>query len=356
MSFVTETRQNIRSAGRRDYVGGSRSDLPLPRVGYLRAIHIHITGNMQVTPGTGTATLSEKAPWNLINRLRYQIGSATEVVNTSGWGAYLVELHKRLSYRPETGSRANLPATAFAGQVYAASATAGANAWEFGLTIPIVPNERDEVGLILLQAEGTVTQLLMEWQNAGGPTAEFPIVTTGNATAAFTGYADVYLETFTVPASVNDQPLLNRIHQITERTDNIFSTGTISVKLLNENVYLRLIHSVEINGALNTDAVVSRKFRYNVTDTPYELGRKMDLQLARGSWAKDFPKGVYHWDFFDQGYPNFGSDRDLVQAAGLAEVESMFEIDPTTTLGSGNNVIRTVQQQLVNVNVPLTAV
>jgi hypothetical protein len=55
---------------------------------------------------------------------------------------------------------------------------------------------------------------------------------------------------------------------------------------------------------------------------------------------------------FDQGYPNFGGERDLIQASGLAEFESVLQIGSGVTLGSNNNLVRTIQQQLVKVAPP----
>lgn len=351
MGFVGSTRQNIRNAGRLDYVSGGQSILPLPRVGYLRAIHVHISGNMQVTLNAGTATLGEQAPWSLLRRVRYTIGTGTELVNVSGFGMYLVDLHSRLGYKPENGE-ISAPYTA---QIYAAAAAAGANAWEFGFTVPITPNERDLAGLILLQSEGTVTQLTLEWQSGGGLTHDFPVVLTSTATAVFTGNARISLETFTVPGEVGNQPPLDRIHQIFERADPIFAVGEQSVRLLEQNTYLRLIHVIQINARLNTTDVERLAFRYNITDVPYDIDRALYLQLKRRQWTKDFPIGVYSWEFYDQGYPNFGGERDLVSASGLAELESLIYVAAGATLGGGNNVIRTIQQQLVDVDIPTVA-
>jgi len=307
---------------------------------------------MTVTPGTGTATLSEKAPWNLFSRIRYEIGSGTTLFSTSGWGAYLVDLRSRLGYVPSSDGGMSSP---FATEVYSAAANAGANAWNFGLTIPITPNERDILGLILLQGEGTVTQFNLEWKQAGGATAEFPVVLTGNATATFTGTARVVIETFTVPLALENQPPLDRVFQTLETVSPIFAVGENAVKMMEENTYLRLIHSVEINGALNTAAVETLRLRYNITDVPYELSLDDYLYLERRRYTRDMPKGVFVWEFFDQGYPNFGGDRDLLAAGGLAELESIINIAAGTSLGASNNVIRTVQQQIVRVATPPAA-
>jgi hypothetical protein len=349
MPFLEQTRQNFRQAGALTYASAQPTQLAIPRVGYLSKIVIHVTGVMTLVTGTGTHVLSEKGPWALLRRVRFQVGSGTELYNTSGYGNYLVNRMLKMQFRNEDGE----VGAAYASQIYQAGVAAGANNWDFYLIIPVVPNDRDLVGLILLQAEGVVTNLLLEWQVAGGATSDFPVVLTGNATAAFAGRADIYLETFTVPALVEDQAPLDRVHQIIERIDPITAIGDVTLKMLEENTYLRIMHSVEVNGALNTTAVESLRFRYNVTDVPYEYDRQTKLFMQRYDYTKDFPVGFFYWDFFNQGYPNYGGDRDLVQASGLAELESIIKIASGTTLGSNNNIVRTITQQLVQVSTPV---
>jgi hypothetical protein len=350
--FLEQTRQNIRRIGTLTYASASPAQLPLPRVGYLSKLLIHVTGTMTVTPGTGSAALSEKGPFALLRRVRYQIGSGTELFNVSGFGTYLVNLFQKYQWEPDDGQIADTTAATL---LYRAGVASGANLWDFFIEIPVVPNDRDLTGLILLQAEGTVTNLLLEWQVAGGATADFPVVLTGNATASFVGEARCYLETFTVPAETDSQAPLDQVHQIIERIDPITSTGEMAIRLLEENTYLRIIHSIEVNGALSTVAVDSMKFRYNLTDVPYDVAQQMKLYLQRRSYGKDFPKGTYFWDFFDQGYPNYGGDRDLVMASGLAQLESMITIASGTVLGSNNNLVRTITQQLIAVDVPVAS-
>jgi len=343
MAFQDATRQNIRSIGGMDYSAGGQTSLTLPKVGYLTRLHLHVTGTMTVTPGTGSATLAEKAPWNILRRVRFEANSGISIFNTSGWGAYLQDVCSKYQKEHEDGQ----VTSAFGAQVYAAAAASGANAWEFGFAIPIVPNERDIAGIMLLQSEGLLAQLVIEWQTAGGATQDFPVVLTGNATAAFTGRMTVYLESFTVPAMAADQPPIDTMYQTLETVRPIGGTGAVEFELLNANTYVRIIHSVEIADVLNTDAVDSLQFRYNVTETPYDIERKMKLQLQRHQYGRDLPKGVFTWEFFDQGYVNYGGGRDLVDATALAELDSIVNIASGTSLGSGTSRIRTVTQQFV---------
>lgn len=349
MAFLNETRQNFRLAGAINYAASQQAQLALPRVGYLSKLVIHVTGNMQITPGTGSAALSSKGPWSLLRRIRYAIGSGTEIFNTSGWGAYNVNRMLKLQFQNNNGETS----PGYEAQIYRAGVASGANAWDFFIIIPLVPNDRDLFGLILLQAEGVITNLYLDWNSGGGAVTDFPVILTGDATAVFTGRADVWMETFTVPALVQDQAPLDRVHQVVERVDPISGTGDTTIKLLEENVYLRVLHSIELNGALNTVDVESLRFRYNLTDVPYDYDRQTKLFMQRYEQTKDMPLGTYYWDFFNQGYPNYGGDRDMINASGLAELESIIRIGSGATLGSNNNLVRTITQQLVQVSSPV---
>lgn len=346
MTFNQATRQNIRRVGAADYSAGSTTSVTLPRVGYLARIHLHVTGTLTVTPGTGSATLSEKGIASLLRRVRFQANNGNDIFNVSGYGAHLVDSFSRLDYEPYNGKTS----PGYQTEIYDVSVDSGANEVEFGITIPVTPNERDVAGLMLLQSEGLVTQVVFEWQYAGGATNDYPVVLTGDATASFTGEAEVYLETFTVPNLVEDQPPVDTMYQTIETVQPISSIGENSVALLRANTYQRIIHIVELNGSLNTTDVEKRAFRYNRTEIPYELGRKMDLQLTRRRWGRDFPTGTFVWEFYSQGYPNFGGGRDLVDANALAELESLIYIASDATLGSGNNNIRTITQQFVRLD------
>lgn len=351
VGFLAATRQNIRKLSQESYVSGGIAQRQLTKTGLLSKIMLHVNGVMTITPGTGTAALSEQGPWALFRRIRFQMGNGTELYNTSGFMAYVVNLFARIGYEPDDGQIS----ASFAADVYAAGASTGANTWDFTLSIPIVPNDRDLAGLILLQADAAAANLIIDWQVAGGATNDFPIILTGNATAAFVGTCDVYLETFTVPAEGQNMPPLDQLFQTIERQDPIFATGENTVKLLPENTYLRIIHAVFVNGVLSSTALDEMLLRYNVANVPYQIDRKMKLFYQRYEWTKDFPKGIYYWDFFNQGYPNYGGERDLVEAAGLSEFESLIRIASGTSLGSNNNKIVTVAQQLVDIAVPAAA-
>lgn len=351
MPFEAATRQNLRPINQMDFVAGGRVAQSLPRVGYLARIYLHFSGVNTVTLNAATAALSPKGPWNLWSRLRVQANQGTDIYNVSGHGSYLLDLLSMYRRDPQASPDR---AAAYAGSyLYSAGVAAGANNWEFGLCIPIVPNERDMAGILLLQSEMLTTQLVIEYSQMFGLTFDFPVTVTGGATAVMTA-ATTYpeIEIFTVPANAADQPPLTTLHQTIELIQPIASTGDQVVNLLRANTYMKLIHVVEANGALDTADVGRLQFKYNNSETPYDLTLRHQLQLQRRRYGADLPAGTFVWDFFHQGLPNFGGGRDFVDGSSVAELQSIVTLNAGTTLGGGNNNLRTITEQLVNLGAP----
>ena len=351
MSFETATRQNLRPINQMDYIAGGIQVQSLPRVGYLARIHLHFSGTNTVTVGTGTAALSAKGPWNIWNRIRLQANQGTDIWNVTGYGSFLMDLLSFWRRQPDLSpDRSESYASTY---VYSAGVANGANTWEFGLTIPIVPNERDMAGIVLLQSEMLTAQLRLEYNQLYGATFDFPVVTTGNATAALTN-ATTYpeIEIFTVPADPADQPPLTTLHQTLELQQSVASTGDNVVNLLRANTYMKIIHYLALNGALDTADITRGQFRYNNSEVPYDLTIRHQLQQQRRRYGTDLPVGTWVWDFFNQGLTNFGGGRDFVDGSSVAELQSILTIASGATLGSGNNWINTITEQLVNIGAP----
>jgi hypothetical protein len=349
--FETATRQNLRPINQMDYVSAGRVAQSLPRVGYLARLYLHFSGTATVALGGGTATLSTKGPWNTWSRIRVLANQGTDIFNVSGYGAYLLELISM--YRRDPQRSPDLAAAYAGAYLFGAAVASGANVWEFGLGIPIVPNERDMAGILLLQSEMLTTQLVLEYATAYGLVSQdFPVVTTGAATVTLVGTSYPELEIFTVPAAPGDQPPLTTLHQTLELVQPIAATGDQVVNLLRANTYMKLIHVVELNGALDTVDVGRLQFRYNNSETPYDLSLRHQLQLQRRRYGTDLPVGSFVWDFFNQGLTNFGGGRDFVDGSSVAELQSIVSINTGATLGSGNNQLRTISEQLVNLGAP----
>lgn len=345
--FGKNTRQNFRPTNTFDYASGGRSSLALPRVGYLARLHVHFSGTCTVTLGGGTAALDATGPYNAISRVRVQANSGQDIYSVSGYGTYLVNSLMDASYDPNYSIYSNAPSTAT--RVYAAATSSGANAWEFGFVVPIALNDQSEIGLILLQNEMAVTTLAMEYNSTIYSTTanQGPVLVTGAATATLTGTFTPTIEYFSVPADPSARPDISWLHQYLEFTQPVTAVGDNNVNLLRDNLYLQVIHYNKLNNALNSADFDRVRLVINQSDTPYDFTNKALLQLQRYRYNRDLPTGTLVHDFFTQGRPNYGDERDIINGRATSELTSILTVNSGATLGSNASTINTITRQLV---------
>lgn len=339
MSFVDATRQNLRPLDSvMTYSSGGRSVARLPRTGLLSRVYLHVTGTMSVTPGTGSATLNEKGPYNLIESFSLKANQGMDIIRLGGFDAHILDITR--------AGKPYAPSTVDAAGVYQAGVSSGDNAWDFTVCVNVTPNERDLIGLILLQTDQMSAEIDINWAQEKNV-----VDLTGDATASFDGKATALLETFTVPANPADRPDLTVVYQQLKRTDAIDHIGENRIDMLRANLYASVTHVIETNGALAApDDVESFRLRYNNDNTPYYIPTDHQLMLQRRRYGHDLPDGVYVHDLFYQGVPGFGGQRDLINAGAVAEFASLINIAPSATLGSGNNRVHTITQQFVTLS------
>lgn len=340
MAFIDATRQNMRPLdGVLNYSAGGRSTERLPRTGLLARMYIHVQGTMSIEEGTGSVALHERAPWNIIDSLSFKANQGMDIFRMSGFDAHILDITR--------AGKAYDPSVA-ADKVFSAGVQDGDNDWDFTICVNVTPNERDLLGLILLQTDQMSAELEINWSQAGSVNGNTPVRLVGDATASFAGKASVLLETFIVPADPANRPDLTVVYQQLKRTDAIDHVGEIRLDMLRANLYSSITHIVTINGALaDPSDINSFKLRYNNDNTPYSIPTADQLMLQRRRYGRDLPKGVYVHDLFYQGVPGFGGQRDLINAGAVAEFASLIDVNSNATLGSGNNRIETITQQFV---------
>lgn len=344
MSFIQATRQNIRKLTTMKFESGQRKSYDLPRTGLLANLYVRVKGTLTVTPGTGAATLKANQygkPFGLLERISLRANSGTELVNVSGQGLATRNLITAISSLDVPA--ANLQDAVAGNPVYQFGTASGANAVEFTLKVPIAINDRDPVGLILLQGGQILLTLSLDWAN---PSSLFTL--TNDAAVTFDGDAHVTMEYFSVPASEQDYPDLSIAHTMLEDTIAIDGTGETQYTIPRGNIYQRIIHRVLLNDLpAGFDDVEQLIMQYNQSERPYQIDGHDFLTIQRERYMRDLPKGVYVWDFQYQGNPGLGGNRDLVNSKAITDFLSIVKIANAATLGSNNNKIVTVREQLV---------
>lgn len=344
MSFETATRQNIRKIAQLPFQSAQRVSKDLPRTGLLASLLIRVKGTLTVTNGTGTSALKLNQygrPFGLLDRVTVKTNNSTSIVDVSGHGLALRNMIDDNAFFDVPA--ANMIAPESSNPSYQFGTAAGANAVEFTLRVPIMVNDRDAVGLLLLQNGETLVSVNLDWANEANL-----FTLTGNAAVAFTGNAIITMEYFDVPVNKADYPNLAIIHTLLEDTIAINGTGSTEYQVPRGNIYQRLFHRVLLNDApaAATD-IDNLKLKYNQALNPYAIDAEDVLAMQRLRYKRDLFKGTYVWDFAYQGQPGFGGHRDLVNSAGITDFISEIVVANGATLGSNNNKIWTLKEELM---------
>lgn len=348
MAFIDATRQNFTELPAQPYTNEGRLYYTLPKVGLLSRLFLHISGTMTTTPGTGSVALSERTAFNLFKRIRLVANSGASIFDVSGYGTYLINTVLRKN-ADITSSPID---TGIKTLVYNAPVESGANTWNAILEIPIAINERDPIGLVLLQNNATQLVLEVDLNPAYGTTDIIaPIKVTGNATASFSGNIGCMMEYFTVPRNAEDYPALNVIHQWLEQSDAISSAGAFNKSLLRGNTYMRLMHYATIGGALNSAYIEKLRILYNQSEVPYTINQISQLGIQRARYGRDLPKGTFVHDWYmSNGQVGLGNSRDFINSANVTEFQTEVNIKSGTSVTAGTSFINTITEQLIKIS------
>jgi len=338
--FNNSTRQNIRNYTTLPYNPAAPVSVDIARVGLLAKIYLRFKGSLTAQHASKTTfTPAQTAPYNLIQRVQANLNSGVSIWNTSGFGAYLQNVTNKLGY--------NLDQDGASSEVYAfgnaVSAAGAVNPLAFSLCLNTMINDKNPIGLLMLQNDATALTLQIEAAAAAA------LMTDTDVTTTLTGSWDIATEIFGIPIDPADYPPLNRVHQVLEQSFPINSVGDNRQVLPRGVTYRRLINSLVLNGALS-DAAETMRLVYNLSSTPYQISGGLAKVIQRERYGRDLPAGSFVWDMFYQGFPNVGADmRDLIDSSQISDLSQFMIIPQGTLLGANNNMVNMVFDQILNV-------
>lgn len=339
LSLRSVARQRERFVDSRTYSSGQPlTPIKLPEVGFLSAIKIVVDGTMNFSGGTGT--LVDKGPWNLLSNITVDVNLGTSnVVNVSGFGAYLIASDQKRAFAPDGGGNLT-PSTL----IYSTPLASGNNTWKLTYYIPIAANDTGEfdTGLINLQAP----EIQCNVNLTCGTNAQ---VTATNPGTGFSGTISVYYEYFEVPNPNVVQWPPTQIVRTVEESQPIFVTGDYTwYQILRQGYLMNLVSYIVCNGSLS-NAFDTATIRVNKNDTIYNF-TPSTLKL-RGYMANSvmLPTGCFTWGMWEAlGDPSEGDLRDGFNTERVTTLEAGFQITAGTTLGSNNNTLTNIRRVLVN--------
>lgn len=196
------------------------------------------------------------------------------------------------------------------------------------LELPITLNDRDCVGLIMLQNDATNVTLNVDIDSGSN-------VIGGNSYTVEVKEVRVTpcLETFSIPANAQAFPDISVLKLTNSRQEDFVGGGQHIVKLNTGTIYRRIIFLVkDENGILAGEDFFNGTIDlvFNQADTNYSVTPSMIRRLNTIQYGFTLPKGMFVLDFSYQGTVNLGGSRDYIDTERLTEMWLRF-----TTTGSG---------------------
>lgn len=322
--FAQGTRQHWQELPSIAANAGSVVSFSLPKVRLLSKIRLLIEGTLNLQHATDVlAPGNAFAPFNLIRNIRCESNLGFTFFNLSGRDLFFYNLLKRDNEPvfPATGPQATLPArrqTAL-GLTGDTAGNGGAdNTLRLTLDLPIALNERDPIGLILLQNEETLVTVTIELDAAS--------VLVDNAagwTAALSNLqVHPMVETYSIPAIREAFPDISILKLVQSKSMVIAAQGQTSLALPVGLTYRKLAFFLEnAAGAGIADTAITGDFElvFNQADTPYRIRPSILSGMNQELYGAPLPVGLWVFDFTNQGIPNLSGARDYIDTERMTE-------------------------------------
>lgn len=312
VNFANATRQNIHTLPKQS--GGANDTLSwtLPKARLLSKIFLKVEAVFDAVSMTGNATM----------RHVHEIFSSISLDLNNGFSPFKI-----------SGEAINLlNGCALAETIVGDAADPGNSDWAtldttakkatFFIEMQNTVNDRDAVGLILLQNDSTYATLQVSVGSG-------KIGSGSTASVLQSVTITPIMETFSIPATSPDAlPDLSVLKLCNSRLDAFPGSGENTIKLSTGTVYRKIILKLTDDaGAPLKLADITSDIRliFNQADTNYAIDPAALRMINYRSYGHSMPEGVYVLDFgSSQGIPNLAGTRDYIDSERLTEMWIRF--------------------------------
>jgi hypothetical protein len=351
--FRGNARQRIQRVGQYTFASNGRLSIELPRVGYLAGIFIQLSGTLVRTAGD-TGLFSDQYA-NILRRIQLNLNiGASQIFDVSGHGVSLLNQISTFNYAMDLGGQASGPKAPLA-------TSADPSVWDgldsvpnpsfpvgdmlgFSYFIPVAMNDglNFNVGLINLQAPEIRATLDLQF-GSEADLFEQGATITGTTIGPSTLIVHYLYYEVPNPDLVAIPPYI--VHRVVQERQAIAAVGDQVYTVPRMGQIQRIIHSVQLNGTTNGGAVGDLVIRVNKTDEIYRMAEFTNRFLARMRYGHKLPFGAFVHDWWRAADLNAAGDfRDVIDSEQISTLESIVNILPTATLGSGNNFLDTIRE------------
>jgi hypothetical protein len=326
--FAQATRQYKQELPSMPFAEGEQRSVSFPKTRFLSRVYLRVEGTYKATHASKTElTLSEFDKYRILRQLRVEINNGFNPYQIGGPELSLYNLMKE--YSPQESDNNGIDLLE---KVVSSGGTT--NKLNYTMELPMTLNDRDPVGLLLLQNEQTIVTMNVDCGYLADMMTDDDI-TISDIDIKLTPV----LETFSVPQiqdAIPDYSIVKLVHQQIER---VAGAGKMIVKLPVGLTYRKLFFYIATDvGYTPLDIADLGNIRlvFNQADIPYNISAKQMAYENYKNYGGQLPAGAFAFDFSTQGVANLGGGRDYIDTERLTEF--WLEIDFKNVTGADNYV------------------
>lgn len=314
--FTQATRQNLQTLATRSASSeGEQLVFDLPKARLLSKITLIVEAVANLKSSNSAIPVRATQGYEILRKVQLDLNNGFSPYSLTGhalFGYSLARLNPDVILRQTASDRAvNYIANV-------ASAGGTDNAISFSVELPIALNDRDPVGLLMLQNQETNVQLKVDV----GLLKDAYKLAAGDEVTFKSFKVTPVLETFTVPSVKEAFPDMSVLKLVSDRQETLQGNGVSTIKLNTGTIYRKLFFYLEdANGNPLVDADIAGNIQlvFNQADMPYNVPAKFLSHLNHRQYGMPLPAGWYVLDFTIQGLPNYGGSRDYIDTERLTE-------------------------------------
>lgn len=320
--FAQATRQNIQGMAKKKITQGATTvSFEIPKARLLSKIWLEIDYKFKLTASTSVSIPNTQlTPYAPIRRISLDLNN--------GWSPYVLD---GKSYAVLAGMRQQSHVVypqadsengfCYCPYNFSADASGVSNTMRTTIELPLCLNDRDPIGIILAQSPETLIEVKVDFEPESsmiplddGVTLEVEEIT-----------VQPIVETFSIPAVQEAFPDISVVKLCTSRTEMFAGNGQNLIDLVTGTIYRKIafiIEDLDGNPFADEDITSNIDLIFNTADVNYSVPPKLIRHKNEMQFGEEQPKGVYIFDFSDNGIPNYGGTRDYIDSTKL----TMFQV------------------------------
>ena len=320
--FAQATRQNIQGMAKKKITQGATTvSFEIPKARLLSKIWLEIDYKFKLKSSTvSSVNTSKLTPYAPIRRISLDLNN--------GWSPYVLD---GKSYAVLAGMRQQSHVVypqsesekgfCYCPETLSVSSAGASNTMRTTIELPLCLNDRDPIGIILAQSPETLIEVKVDFEPESsmiplddGVTLEVEEIT-----------VQPIVETFSIPAVQEAFPDISVVKLCTSRTEMFAGNGQNLIDLVTGTIYRKIafiIEDLDGNPFSDDDITSNIDLIFNTADVNYSIPAKLIRHKNEMQFGEEQPKGVYIFDFSDNGIPNYGGTRDYIDSTKL----TMFQV------------------------------